>query len=472
MRLKSNLVKVLLLALALTLIPVTAVSAPKVTPGSTCKVLNQRVVYLNKNYTCVKSGKKLVWNKGVVVKKPTPTPTPTPSTSVSNFDNNVYMEPKMTGSPIEKCMIKENSIEGSKYGNLASGFPFVSRFASYPKEIKMAYIPIDFSDLVGDANYKTRLGDQPKTVSDWFNSVSGGKLSVSWTVGNEWIRLPGTSADYAVPFSGSYPETANFWKIVLPIIDVKFDLTGVQVINFVLPSGQSIIKESVQSFPFLDEMKNVNSSKTSILSFAAAGVYFDGKIRPYWSYWAHEFGHVIGLAHVGSSRGPSQTINIYDLMGSQDGPYRELSGWMRFVIGWLDDSQVYCQDVDNLNTNEISLVPLSEQKPGIKMVVIPTSVDSAIIIESRRPTKFSCDIPNLPSGVLVYTYDAKLASQEDFLTAQYPLDRPKNIKCAGNDKMENYSDALLHKGDSIQVGNYVISVISSGNVDQVRITKK
>ena len=131
MRLKSNLVKVLLLALALTLIPVTAVSAPKVTPGSTCKVLNQRVVYLNKTYTCVKSGKKLVWNKGVVVKQSTPTPTP--STSVSNFDNNVYMEPKMTGSPIEKCKIKENSIEGSKNGNLASGFPFVSRFASYPK---------------------------------------------------------------------------------------------------------------------------------------------------------------------------------------------------------------------------------------------------------------------------------------------------------------------------------------------------
>jgi hypothetical protein len=38
--------------------------------------------------------------------------------------------------------------------------------------------------------------------------------------------------------------------------------------------------------------------------------------------------------------------------------------------------------------------------------------------------------------------------------------------------MELYPDALLHKGDSIQVGNYVITVISSGNVDQVRIEKK
>jgi hypothetical protein len=159
-------------------------------------------------------------------------------------------------------------------------------------------------------------------------------------------------------------------------------------------------------------------------------------------------------------------------MGNQDGPYRELSGWMRFIIGWLDDSQIYCQDVQNLITNDISLIPLSDSKPGIKIAVVPTSVDSAIIIESRRPTQFSCDIPNLPRGVFVYTYDAKLGNQDYFLTAHYPLDRPKNIKCPNNDRMENYPDALLHKGDSIQVGDFLITVISSGNVDQVRITKR
>jgi hypothetical protein len=71
--------KGLLVALILTMVPITAFSAQKITPGSSCKVLNQKVVYQNKTYTCIKSGKKLIWNKGVVVKKPTPTPTPTPS---------------------------------------------------------------------------------------------------------------------------------------------------------------------------------------------------------------------------------------------------------------------------------------------------------------------------------------------------------------------------------------------------------
>lgn len=67
----------LLFIIVFSLIPVSAVSAQKVTPGNSCKVLNQKVAYQNKTYTCTKSGKKLIWNKGVAVKKPTPTPTPT-----------------------------------------------------------------------------------------------------------------------------------------------------------------------------------------------------------------------------------------------------------------------------------------------------------------------------------------------------------------------------------------------------------
>jgi len=78
MRIKGSLSKGLLISLAFALIPVAAISAQKVTPGSTCKVLNQRVNYLSKTYTCVKSGKKLVWNKGVVQKAAV---TPTPSQS-------------------------------------------------------------------------------------------------------------------------------------------------------------------------------------------------------------------------------------------------------------------------------------------------------------------------------------------------------------------------------------------------------
>ena len=78
MKIRESLSGGFLIALLVALIPAVAVSAPRATPGGTCKVLNQNVTNLNKSYTCIKSGKKLIWNKGVGI-KPTPTPTPTPT---------------------------------------------------------------------------------------------------------------------------------------------------------------------------------------------------------------------------------------------------------------------------------------------------------------------------------------------------------------------------------------------------------
>jgi hypothetical protein len=85
--------KTLILILILALIPATAFSASKITPGSKCAVLNQKATYLNKIYTCQKSGKKLMWSKGIPVPKPTPsasatkTPVPSPTpTAVAPLD--------------------------------------------------------------------------------------------------------------------------------------------------------------------------------------------------------------------------------------------------------------------------------------------------------------------------------------------------------------------------------------------------
>jgi hypothetical protein len=82
MQIVRVLSKGLLIALALTLTPATALSAQKISAGSKCKVYKQKVTYQNKSFTCIKSGKKLVWNKGILVVRPkqsvTPTPTLTP----------------------------------------------------------------------------------------------------------------------------------------------------------------------------------------------------------------------------------------------------------------------------------------------------------------------------------------------------------------------------------------------------------
>jgi hypothetical protein len=77
MRIKGSLARGVLLAMGIALIPNSAHAAQDITPSTACKVLNQKVVSQDKTFTCVKSGKKLLWNKGVAVLKPTQVSTQT-----------------------------------------------------------------------------------------------------------------------------------------------------------------------------------------------------------------------------------------------------------------------------------------------------------------------------------------------------------------------------------------------------------
>ena len=73
-----------LVAVALFLVPINASAAVKA--GDVCKKAGTTATASGKKFTCIKSGKKLVWNKGVpVVTKPTaiPTPTGTPTTTLA-----------------------------------------------------------------------------------------------------------------------------------------------------------------------------------------------------------------------------------------------------------------------------------------------------------------------------------------------------------------------------------------------------
>ena len=84
-----KLLSLLCLGLILGLSP-GAIAASKVTPGSPCKIVNQKQIYKNKIFTCIKLGKKLYWDNGrSYVLNPTPTASaivsasPTPAQAIS-----------------------------------------------------------------------------------------------------------------------------------------------------------------------------------------------------------------------------------------------------------------------------------------------------------------------------------------------------------------------------------------------------
>lgn len=456
-----------ILMFAISLNTGVAASAPKITTGAACKSLNNKVTFKGKVYTCQKKGSKLVWSKGVTVKSTSSNIGQPPS-----IKQVAYLPPTEAGSSIDICRIKEVS---KSRGMTGAGFPEWDSLTPKTGKVKWALIPIDFADLPGEKDFRPRVDEQMKLLSEWFDTVSEGKFNVEWVVHDSWVRLPGVSLGYRIERSENLDRAANglkLWTNAMRESDKVFDFTNIQTVNFLLPKGQRFVIETSQGFPWDPGVRDLVTNEGKVDSFSIPGQFMDLPGKEYWSYWAHEFGHAIGLPHIGSSR-ESNPFQAYDILGTQDGPSRELTGWLRFLAGWLDDSRVHCQETAKLTKNEITLVPLSSREAGIKVAIIPTSPTKAVVIESRRETKFDCKTPRGRNGVLVYTYDATLGHGDTFLKPLTLPNRPFEMDECGqkNQRTEPTQDLLLREGEKATIEGITIEILLHGNRDRIRITR-
>ena len=79
----------LILVLSLSSFSAQASSNPK--PGAKCASQGVTKVYKGKTYTCVKTGKKLIWNKGTAVKAAPKVPSPSPSPTASTVSKEIFL---------------------------------------------------------------------------------------------------------------------------------------------------------------------------------------------------------------------------------------------------------------------------------------------------------------------------------------------------------------------------------------------
>lgn len=426
---------------------------------------------------CKKVGIFYRWVKiqeSTPVKLPDPTPSVTPAVSATptptpTIEKITYKYPNQPSENIDLCKIKDLTTSRQ---DLFTGFPVMQPWTQRSGTVKWALIPIDFADSPGENNFKVRVTEQMQLLSEWYSMVSYGKIKIEWVVADDWIRLSGKSADWSNNKSGTAnrPDVVKFWSKAIADVDPHFDFTGIQVANFILPKNQTFMLEGTQTFPFEDFMKQLKTDEGKLASLTIIGKYFEDPNRPYWSYWAHEFGHAIALPHIGSSY-KSNSFSSLDIMASQDGVTRDLSGWLRFISGWMDDNKVYCQSFSNLSELDLSLVPLNNADDGYKMAVIPLSDGKGLIIESRRHTKYACEVSRNQDGVLVYIYDPRMnyLDESGFLTPVYPSSRNIVDNSCG---IQRTPDQLLHPGDVVKIGNIVIQVINSGQYDTVKIIKQ
>jgi M6 family metalloprotease-like protein len=482
------------ISIAAAVIMFASVAIPMATPatqvkaGAVCIKANQKVVKLGKTFVCKKSGKKLVWKvqkKKSVSPVTLPQAQPSLETQPSPTTNNLSYEPPSESSDnIENCKIKEVNLNGARNGRagpdgapikLPSGFPRIAPAIQHVGNVKWGLIPIDFPDLKGDQDFRKRVDDQTKKLSDWYFTVSERKLKIDWSIHNNWITLPKETKNYSIEFSANLRDSANgekLFKDAMATADPEFNFTNIQQVIFILPKGQTFIKETSQGFPWDKAVIDLKTNEGSVSGFSIAGSIFDDPGREYWSYWAHEFGHSIGLAHIGFSRGMGiPPFNPWDLMGGQDGPSRDLSGWLRFLIGWLESDRVYCKTIGNNKEIKLTLLPLNSAESGIKLAIVPLPSGKALVIESRRLAFFSCETNTRREGVIAYVYDPKLMHGEDFLVPITPVERPmETSKCNGQQYYNALTkDVLLRKADKVTVEGVTVEVLDHQNLDRILI---
>jgi hypothetical protein len=176
-----------------------------------------------------------------------------------------------------------------------------------------------------------------------------------------------------------------------------------------------------------------------------------GQDLNYWGYaWLnHETGHLMGLAdlYLYGAEVYLRYVQDWSMMGQITGAGRELFGWERWQLGWLDDYQVACLP-------EGGTVPLTavEVEGGVKLVVVPVSENQAVVVESRRAMGYDIWLPE--GGALVYTIDTAIPSGEGPLRVQ-PEGSPDLMA------------APLAPGESITVAGVTVTVLAADELTDI-----
>jgi len=409
--------------LTLGLLQPIATAAPK--PGTACKKAGQSSTSAGIKYTCVKSGKKLVWNKGVALKKAEPAPAPSAETKVE-VKNLLSSDPRITPfsalTSMDICKTVDKTPDYAWGGKILhrNGFPRPDFSVAGKKSAKILVVPIIFNDLPFREEKIQRgqifssdvdlLNETIPLIKESFKSLSVKRFEVEIEVlpKSQWFVFNRDN-----PLSGVW-GVDNFTTLMEIIEKEKpdFNFDGYDTFAFIsgngLP-GQMGLGSAQASHP------RVKNSKSGFIN----AILMLGGITN-TTLWVHEFGHslfsfedlyLFSQASSGAPRklGELSVPSKWDLMS--DSSKVSLLGWNKFLIGWLYDSEVRC---------------ISEQKSTIHYLSNrETSNDTKLLTINLAPgVTLAAEAKNASGtdkGLLLYLIDTYTSHGEGPILTQNTL---------------------------------------------------
>lgn len=335
-----------------------------------------------------------------------------------------------------------------------SGFPrYESRLPS-TGNVNATVLFIDFPDKPATKS----VAQAYSLVSDAaavFTEQSYGRMNfVMSTPALSWLRMskPSTDASYSSDRYSVVNEaislanpTVNFASTDLVVVITDPDVTAFSI---------------GPAFTATQGINGITVDGKEITNFVNSG--YD--LSSWGSIWLnHEVTHTLGLVDLyryGAAGAPgAKDFILYDVgnfsyMGNNSFESNSpgLTAWERWVLGWLDDSQMTC--VNPYTSGPItSQITALHSSGGQKALVIPVNDTQVVVVETRRANGIDANI--IKTGTLVYLVNSKAGSGNGAIKV-YP-------KTGITDPYLTLAPRSV--GESVTVAGIKVEVVSSSSTE-------
>lgn len=467
------------LFLTLPLIPVNAAAKA----GGACSKAGLTSVVSSKTYTCIKSGKKLVWNKGAATAKsvdqfvdqvpPTTFICKTdmlaaaawkPYQNYLKYGNSVcdmnfyrfvpYESIAYSGTQITSPKSELLSTESCKVRKTNNGpmLGFSSQQANLTpySKAKFQVVPIETTDYKTSSTPLKDYGHYFELLKSWVENNSDNGSSFEIRIPDKYIALNKSLKDYKNidAHNQPTPDGQQFHKDLITAADPFINFSGNDLIIVVVPPqvdqnllgtnpwGTQVTTQEGSFWRFLTITPFDFTRKGANSSFLGPQLLLHEMHHAYFDFGDHGD----GMGGWGLMSLPSVT---------------DLLGWDKYLAGYYSDQQIRCLP----SAKSISLLtPNVAKSQSEKLAVIPISSSKIIVIESVRVGGFNYKLPKSSEGVLVYEINI---DETDYHKGVYLISTPRGLST------DNKLGAPLRLNETVVASGYKISVIQTGNFGDI-----
>jgi M6 family metalloprotease-like protein len=353
--------------------------------------------------------------------------------------------PPPVNDPTLACRLTNPSVF-----SLALGFPRHSARLKSSGTVRIKVLFVDFPNAEATDTVQQTLARISPASEAYFAAVSFGRMAVVYEPHLQWLRMSRASNTYGFAFI-TYQRHHDYMQEAVNLAGSGLDWSTTDAL-VVLATSNAVALINGPAFVATPGF-GVMAGGREILNGATSGNDLD----VWGAFWAnHELGHALGLPDLYLAAQPiHRAVGMWSIMGNIAGPARELTGFERWILGWVDDAQVAC--ATSPGETVVTLSPI-ERQGGTKMVVIPLSTTTAVVAEVRRVEGYD---EGFTPGVLAYFVDSTLTNTQGAMRV-LPF----------NDSDSTKGDVALGVGASLSYGGVTVHVLqSAADGDTLLITR-